>query len=124
MSCPAPPRARHRDLVAGWPALFLWIIPATLILVGAFVPAARALLWIPSFALMGLSCVVNARRCGRLHCHATGPLFLAAAFVTWLDAAGTHFLPWKAVLAIVAIGTVVAFAAEWVRGRYLGTAVS
>ena len=124
MSCDPTTCNGRRDLVAGRSALYLWILPSALIMVGAFVPSARAILWIPSFALMGLSCLVNARRCGRLHCHATGPLFLAAALVISLDALGMQLLPWKGVLVVVAIGTAVAFAAEWVRGRYVGTVVS
>lgn len=119
MSCETPSCGARRDLVAGWSAIYLWILPSALILVGAFVPALRAVLWIPSFALMGLSCLVNARRCGRLHCHATGPLFLAAGLLTVLEVAGIALLPWKAVLALAAVGTFVAFAVEWVRGRYV-----
>jgi hypothetical protein len=124
MSCDTTSRNGHRDLVAGWSAIYLWIVPAALILLGALLPAARVILWIPSFALMGLSCVINARRCGRLHCHATGPLFLGAALVTSFDALGMPLLPWKVVLSAVAAGTVLAFAAESLRGRYVGTAVS
>lgn len=123
MSCDTACNDR-RDLVAGWSGLYLWIIPSVLILVGALVPAARTYLWIPSFALMGLSCLVNARRCGRLHCHATGPLFLAAAVATVLDVVGMRLLPWTAVLVVVVVGTVLAFAVEWVRGRYVRAAVS
>jgi hypothetical protein len=114
----------RRDLVAGWSALYLWIAPSVLILVGALVPAARTLLWIPSFVLMGLSCLVNTRRCGRLHCHATGPLFLAAALATVLEVVGLRLLPWTTVLVVVVVGTVVAFVVEWVRGRYVSTAVA
>ncbi len=112
-----------RDLVQGWTAVLLWLVPAALVVVGAFVPAARPALWIPSFALMGGSCVANARRCGRLHCHLTGPLFLLAALATGLDASGIVAIPWTWILGGAAIGTVLAFGVEWLRGRYVGTPV-
>jgi hypothetical protein len=124
MSCDTAPCNGRRDLVAGWSAFYLWIIPSALILVGAFVPDARTFFWSPSFALMGLSCLVNARRCGRLHCHATGPLFLAAALASALDAFGVPLLPWKTVLVLVVVGTALAFICEWVRGKYIATPVS
>jgi hypothetical protein len=111
----------RRDLVGGWSALVLWGIPTALILLGAFVPAARAALWIPSFAVMGVSCLANARRCGRLHCHATGPLFLAAALATTLDALALVAVPWTAILGVAAAGTALAFGIEWIHGRYVGT---
>ena len=37
---------------------------------------------------MGLGCLVNAARCGRLHCYVTGPLYLAAALYVVLSAFG------------------------------------
>ena len=45
------------------------------------VEAVRTLVWTLAFAVMGIACVVNAVRCGRVHCHFTGPflLLLAAA---------------------------------------------
>jgi hypothetical protein len=124
VSCDTAPRDGRRDLVAGWSALYLWIVPTVLIVVGALVPPLRTVIWIPAFAVMGLSCLVNARRCGRLHCHATGPLFLLAALLTALAAVGVELLRWQAVLALAALGTVLAFAVEWARGRYVGAAVS
>lgn len=48
----------QRDLVGGWWAVALWCAPTALILVGVAVPSVRAALWIPSFALMGVACLV------------------------------------------------------------------
>lgn len=120
MNCAEGDCAR-RDLVSGWSAVLLWGIPTALILLGVFVPVVRAALWIPSFAVMGVSCLANASRCGRLHCHATGPLFLAAALATALDALAIVAVPWTAILSIAAVGTGMAFGVEWMRGRYVGT---
>src|SRR3989442_15948432 len=38
-------------------------------------------IWTLAFTVMGIACVVNAVRCGRVHCYFTGPflLLLAAA---------------------------------------------
>jgi len=41
-----------------------------------------AWLWIPALLVMGVGCLVNASRCGRLHCYFTGPVFtLGAVYV-------------------------------------------
>ena len=76
MSCTNGGCARG-DLVSTRAALVLWWLPTTLVLIGLAAPSLRLWLWIPSFALMGIACLANARRCGRLHCFLTGPLFLA-----------------------------------------------
>lgn len=117
MSCGPTDRAR-RDLVCARIGILLWWLPAALVLVGLWAPSLRAALWIPSFAVMGIACLANARRCGRLHCFLTGPLFLFGSVATALDAG-----PWL-VLVIVAAGTVAAFALEWLRGSYVGTSRS
>jgi hypothetical protein len=113
----------RRDLVGGWSAVVLWCLPTALILVGIFVPAARAALWIPSFTIMGVACLVNARGCGRLHCHITGPVFLLGAIASVLDALAVVSIDWKLVIAATAIGTVIAYALEWTRGKYIETSV-
>ncbi len=110
-----------RDLVRGWSAFVLWCLPTVLILVAAVVPAARAVLWIPSFTMMGVACLVNARGCGRLHCFVTGPLFLLAALATALDAFTIVSVDWKLTFTVTALGTVAAYGLEWVRGKYVET---
>jgi hypothetical protein len=37
---------------------------------------------------MGAACMVNAFRCGRVHCYLTGPFFLVMALVTLLYGLG------------------------------------
>jgi len=39
---------------------------------------------IGSYAWMGVGCVINAARCGRLHCYFTGPMFLLGALAIFL----------------------------------------
>ena len=108
-----------RDLVGSRLALLVWCVPSLLIVIGIVWSVARSWLWIPSFTVMGLACFMNARRCGRLHCHFTGPLFLFAAGVTALDQLAVTSLGWRLVLAIVSLGTGLAYALEWVRGKYV-----
>ena len=113
----------RRDLVGGVWALLLWCLPTALIVVGALIPAARAALWIPSFAIMGIACLVNARGCGRLHCFVPGPLFLIASLATTLDAFDVLRVDWKAILIGVGLGTLVAYFLEWRRGKYIGASI-
>jgi hypothetical protein len=67
------------DLACGRSALWLWCLPVVALFVGFGLGPLRLPVWLVAFAVMGGACVVNAMRCGRLHCYLTGPLFLMAA---------------------------------------------
>jgi len=69
---------------------------------------------------MGAGCVVNARRCGRLHCYVTGPIFLVAAVYVILSV--VNVVPLRpTVFALVVLGTAaLACLAELPLGRYAG----
>jgi hypothetical protein len=47
-----------------------------------------AAIWILLFVWMGTGCILNARRCHRLHCYISGPAFLLGAAALGLLAAG------------------------------------
>jgi hypothetical protein len=85
---------KSRDLVLSWQAIFLWCLPVIALIVGSYWRDARLLLWIPSFLVMGIACMVNARRCGRIHCYVTGPLSLLA--IGYIVLAQFHVLPMNA----------------------------
>jgi hypothetical protein len=119
-SCGEAPACRDGDLVRTRAAFLVWCVPAALVLVGVLWAQARAALWIPSFAVMGSACLVNARRCGRLHCHITGPLFLLAALVTSLDALAIVSVAWPWVLIPTVAGAALGYGLEGVRGLYVG----
>lgn len=68
---------------------------------------------------MGSAGLFNARRCGRLHCHITGPLFLLAAVVTLLDALAIVHVSWPWILVPTVAGTVLGYGLEQLRGLYL-----
>jgi len=61
---------------------------------------------------MGVGCLVNVSRCGRLHCYITGPVFLLAGEFSLLPMDGGIFL-----LAVLGI-TTLACLAELPVGRY------
>ncbi len=44
--------------------------------------------WTFAFTVGGVACLVNARRCGRLHCFYTGPVYVVAALASLLYGLG------------------------------------
>jgi hypothetical protein len=71
---------------------------------------------------MGVVCLVNARRCSRIHCLFTGPFFILGAIASL--GYGLGFLPlgssgWKWIGAVTIIGAIVLTCIpELVLGRY------
>lgn len=63
------------------PFMIGWGIPITILLsvnfLEAFLPAAPIILMMGgAYIWMGAGCVINAMRCGRLHCYVSGPAML------------------------------------------------
>lgn len=88
-------------------ATLVWLVPSALVLAALFMPAAHAeTLWMLCYAVMGTGCAVNARGCGRVHCHFTAPWFLLVAGLMLLYAGG--FIPeqWLAADVIAVAGLV------------------
>ena len=76
---------QSRDILSSrWRVFLLYWLPAIAIVV-AGVPAIssgwRTLVWTVALGTMGLACIVNALRCGRVHCYLTGPFFLLMALI-------------------------------------------
>ena len=80
--------------------------------------AARPWLWISALLVMGIGCVVNARRCGRLHCYVTGPIFLVATIYVELSAINLVPLRPGIFLFVVFAIAMLACLAELPFGRY------
>jgi hypothetical protein len=81
---------------------------------------AAALVWMISFFWMGTGCILNARRCRRLHCYISGPAFFLGAAALALFAAG--IAPLGALNNIVGITLTVAllsFVPEMIWRKYL-----
>lgn len=91
----------------------IWIVP---IVVASFVVltvseprwVARAV-WTVAFTWMGGACLMNARRCGRLHCYFSGPILLIGAVVALGISVGVVELGEHGLLAVV--GTTLGLAA-------------
>lgn len=107
-----------RDLARGGSAVLLWCLPIVAVLVGWHYQKARLVLWISAFLVMGVACLANSARCGRVHCYVTGPLLLLAAAYVILS--GFHLVPMQAgiFLNIIFGVAVLACLAEIPLGRY------
>ena len=76
---------KSRDILSSRLRVFLlYWLPAIAIVV-AGVPAIssgwRTVVWTVALGTMGVACIVNALRCGRVHCYLTGPFFLLTALI-------------------------------------------
>ena len=115
---------QQRDVLCSGTKMFLfWCLPAFAFALGFFVsPALRTVLWTLSLGFMGILCLVNASRCGRIHCYFTGPFFILGAIASL--GYGIGLLPfgpsgWKWIGNISIIGAIVFSAIpEFVFGRY------
>jgi len=113
VTCKAQDLTSHR-----W-SQSIWAASCVAFAAGWLVPGWRPHLWSASLAAAGILCIVNAFRCGRLHCHITGPLFLLGAVLTTLKANGAVSLSWSVLGTAIVLGTAVAYAPELVAGKYV-----
>ncbi len=101
-----------------------WFPIAVLIASGFFAigNAWRSAIWAIALVTMGGGCVVNALRCGRVHCYATGPFFLLMAAVAVLYALGVVPLGprgWNTIALVTLVGGVALYyLPELFFGRY------
>jgi len=88
-----------------------------------FLPAAPIILMMAgSYAWMGAGCVINAIRCGRLHCHISGPAMLIGAALILLVGFNIIDLgPIRVMHISYATITLVlfSFVLEWILGGYV-----
>ena len=85
-SAPQRDWARYPTAALAW-----WGIPIALAMsADLLTPSARvvALIWGAAFVWMGVGCLLNARRCHRLHCYFSGPVLLLGAVTVGLLAFG------------------------------------
>jgi hypothetical protein len=77
--------------------------------------------WSLALAWMGGACLLNARRCGRVHCYVSGPILLVGAGLTAASGAGVLDFGPSGVSLIVAATLALAaltYLLELVWGRY------
>ncbi|MGH7563446.1 MAG: hypothetical protein ACREK5_03370 [Gemmatimonadota bacterium] len=104
--------------VRGLGAVLGWAVPIAMIVLGSILEEWILWLWIPAFLAIGITCSVNAARCGRTHCYAVGPICLVASLLLSLIAAGALPERWIGEIGNgVLIGVVLAYGVEWVSGR-------
>ena len=91
MEC-AEGKIRSRDILTNpWLTLTFFVLPVIAMVLAGSANVSngwRTVVWTAALATMGTACVVNALRCGRLHCYLTGPFFLALAVVALLFGLG------------------------------------
>jgi hypothetical protein len=110
------------DEVRGLAALLGWGFPIALIVLGSIFETWILWLWIPAFIAMGITCLVNAASCGRVHCYATGPRFLVAAALLGLIGAGALPRDWVGEVGFgVLVGVLLAYGFESLSGRRYAT---
>ena len=115
-----------RDILSSrWRVFMLYWLPAIAIVV-AGAPAIsngwRTVVWTAGLAIMGMACIVNALRCGRVHCYLTGPFFLLMAFAALSYGLGILHLGgsgWNLLGLITLIGAITLFCLpEMLLGKY------
>src|SRR4029450_4437755 len=113
----------HDLLCSARSAFLLWCGPWCAFALGfREPPVLRTILWTTSLAFMGIACLLNASRCGRVHCCFTGPFLILCAIASL--GYGLVLLPlgpsgWKWIGAVTIIGAVVLTCIpELVLGRY------
>ena len=115
-----------KDLAASvGTALLAWGIPSAVILATAIVDVGglgKTVVWTAAMVWAGVACVFNASRCGRLHCHITGPFFLVLAGAALVHGLGILSLGpygWRWIgLAFFVGGSLLTFVPEWIWGTY------
>ena len=115
-----------RDILSSrWLVFTLYWLPAIAIVV-AGAPAIsngwRTAVWTVALGIMGVACMVNALRCGRVHCYVTGPFFLLMALLALSYGLGILHLGrngWNLLGLIALIGAIALwFLPEILLGKY------
>jgi hypothetical protein len=114
----------QRDLLCNGKSGFaFWCLPWFAFAFGwAVSPIWRTVLWTASLGFMGTLCLLNASRCGRVHCYFTGPFFILGAVASLGYGIGLiEFGPfgWKWICAVMVIGGIgLICIPEVILGRY------
>lgn len=109
--------------MCGAGGFFVWCLPAAiLVATSVWSIPYRKVIWPVVLTEMGVACLVNARRCGRVHCYWTGPFFLGLASVSALYGFGVLDLGrrgWQDLTAVLLVGSILfGCVPEWIWGRY------
>lgn len=115
-----------RDILSSPLSAFLvfWLPGIAIVVSGALAISIgwRTVVWVLALFTMGTGCLVNAFRCGRVHCYITGPFFLLMALAALLY--GLGILPiggngWNLLGLILLVGVIVLWCPpEMLWGKY------
>ncbi len=118
--------APARDLLSNRrTTILVYVLPTVAIVatsLGGVPETVVAVVWTLAFAVMGIACVVNAVRCGRVHCYFTGPFLILIAAVALLH--GLRIVPlgpkgWQWLSLVAIAGTMLLLTVpERIWGRY------
>ncbi len=120
MTAPARDLLSHRSTT-----ILVYVVPTVAIVatsVGGVGEIVVTIVWTIAFAVMGIACVVNAVRCGRVHCYFTGPFLLLVALAALLH--GLRVVPvgpkgWQWLSLVAIVGTMILLTVpERIWGRY------
>ena len=116
----------RKDLLRTWSVVWIWILPAALIIFASNAYLAKFLSFTQagviltvSTAWIGVGCYVNSRRCGRTHCTIDGILLPLLSIVGLLDLAGVVAIGWKVYVEILILIVVLSFVPECCGAMYL-----
>src|SRR5215470_6061494 len=88
-----------RDILSSRRRVFVlyWLPAIAIVVAGA--PAIsnswRTVVWVVALTIMGAACILNALRCGRVHCYITGPFFVLMALAALLYGLGILHFGWN-----------------------------
>ena len=117
---------KSRDILSSrWRVFILYWLPAIAIVMAgapAITSGWRTVVWTIALATMGVACIVNALRCGRVHCYITGPFFLLMALIALSYGLGFLHLGgngWNLLSLVTLIGAIALwFLPEMFLGKY------
>lgn len=118
-------QTQSRDILSSrWQtALGYWLPIAAIVITGNLNPELRAVVWTLACLVIGGACLLNAYRCGRIHCYFTGPFFMLMA--VWAALTGASIVSlggensWNLIgLTLLVGGTVLMLGPELLLGKY------
>src|SRR5882757_2614889 len=117
-----------RDWARGTRLVLFWCLPIVILVASSWIGGRYlAVVWPVLLTWMGLACLLNARRCHRLHCYLTGPYFLLlalAALLHGLDVVPLGDRGWSMLsVALLVGGPLLVYVPEWALGRYRNPAI-
>ena len=103
----------------------IWISPKLAIVAAAFASLPiRTTVWSVALVWMGMACILNSHRCGRVHCRYTGPYYLLLTLPVLFFGAGMAelgVLGWVILGSLAVLGgTAITWITERSWGKYEG----